>query len=58
MNQVVPFKSYEVKLFVNGVYLSAKELEDVILRGLDRVSIIADVVSIEEVKFQEVSDND
>lgn len=52
--KVIPVKSFEVKLFINGVALTAGELEAIILRGLDKESIIADVVSIEEVEVQEV----
>lgn len=52
--KVIPMKSFEVKLFINGVTLTADDLEVIILRGLDKESIIADVVSIEEVEVQEV----
>lgn len=52
MSKVVPVKSFEVKLFVNGVRLTAGELEEIILRGLDKQSLCADVLSIEEVPVQ------
>ena len=52
MSKVVPVKSFEVKLFVNGVRLTAGEVEEIILRGLDKKSLCADVLSIEEVPVQ------
>lgn len=54
MKKFVPVKSFDVKLFVNGVKLTAGELEAIILRGLDKEGIIADVVSVVEVLQDEV----
>ena len=52
MGKVVPVKSFEVKLFVNGVRLTAAEVEAIILRGLDKQGLYADILSVEEVPVE------
>ena len=54
MAKVKTAKSFEVTLFINGVTLTAGEVEAIILGALDKVSIIADVVDIKEVDVEEV----
>lgn len=64
MLKVVPVKSFEVKLFINGIGLTAGELKADILRGLDKQSICVDEITIEEVPVikseydEEVETND